>query len=58
MGQLRANIFLIRITSTYFWASEVLKVNYFYLPIHLANELWNFGIISIQKLICIPDNKI
>ena len=25
MGQFRANIFLIRITSTYFWASEALK---------------------------------
>ena len=25
MGQFRANIFLIQITSTYFWASEVLK---------------------------------
>ena len=25
MGQFRANIFLIRITSTYFWASEVFK---------------------------------
>ena len=31
MGQFRANIFLIRLTSTYFWASEVgvLKVDYF-----------------------------
>jgi hypothetical protein len=25
MGQFRANIFLILITSTYFWASEVFK---------------------------------
>ena len=37
---------------------RVLKVNYFHLPIHLANELWNLGSISIQKLICIPDNMI
>ena len=31
MGQLRANIFLMWLTSTYFWASEVgvLKVDYF-----------------------------
>ena len=26
MGEFRANIFLIRITSTYFWASEVSKI--------------------------------
>ena len=26
MGKFRANIFLIRITSTYFWASEVFKI--------------------------------
>ena len=25
MGQFRANIFLIRLTSTYFWASEVFR---------------------------------
>ena len=31
MGQFHANIFLIRLTSTYFWASEVgvLKDDYF-----------------------------
>ena len=31
MGQFRANMFLIQLTSTYFWASEVgvLKVDYF-----------------------------
>ena len=31
MGQFRVNIFLIQLTSTYFWASEVgvLKVDYF-----------------------------
>ena len=44
MGEFRANIFLIQITSTYFWASEVFKIpsinsQLFHLPIHLANEL-------------------
>ena len=29
MGQFRANIFLMRITSTYFWASEVFKNQHF-----------------------------
>ena len=42
MCQFRTNIFLIRTTSNYLWA-RVLKVNYFHLPIHVANELWNFG---------------
>ena len=39
LGQFRVIIFLIRITFNYLWASVVLKVNYFHLPIHLANEL-------------------
>ena len=31
MGQFRANMFLIQLTSTYYWATEVgvLKVDYF-----------------------------
>ena len=64
MGQFHAHIFSIPLTSNYFWASEVfknegvLKVNYFHSPIHLANELWNFGSVSIRKLIWIPDNMI
>ena len=58
MGQFRANIFLIRITSTYFWASEVFRNQSFksqlfsssHSPSHegqyrdLAYELLNFGL--------------
>ena len=44
MGQFHANIFLIRVTSTYFWASEVgtLKVVYF-----------DFFMKKIEKLVWI-----
>ena len=31
------------------------KVNFFHLSMHITNELWKFGNISIQKLICISD---
>ena len=31
---------------------RVLKVIHFHVPIPLANELWNFGSISMLKLIC------
>jgi hypothetical protein len=37
---------------------RVLKINYFYSPIHLINEKGNFGSISMPKMICISDNMI
>jgi hypothetical protein len=61
MGQFRANIFLIRLTSTYFWASEVfkirgLKVNYFHLPRKENTSNRNHGLILMLLLFFI--NKI
>ena len=55
MGKFCTNIFLIRLTSTYFWASEVFKnqsfkVNYFYLlgKKYLKLKLWlNFDAIIV-----------
>ena len=43
MSKFHANIFLIRTTSNYFWASEVsknqvFKSHFFHLPMHLPNE--------------------
>ena len=32
---------------------RLLKVNYFHLSIHLANDIQNFGSISMRKLILI-----
>ena len=34
---------------------RVLKINYFHPPIHPTNEYWNFGIISMRKMICSSD---
>ena len=49
MGQFRANILLIPTASIYLWASEVLEINYFYLPREKNTQNWNHGLISIKS---------
>ena len=39
IGQFRANIFWYKLLPTNYGPQKFLKVNYFHLPIHLANEL-------------------
>ena len=55
MGQFRANIFLIRLTSTYFWASEVFKnqsfkSQLFSSPLKKNASNWNHGLILMLLL--------
>ena len=61
MGQFCANIFLIRITSTYFWASEVFKNQSFKSQLFSSSlkkntSNWNLGLILMLLLFFI--NKI
>ena len=61
MGQFCANIFLIRLTSTYFWASEVFKNQSFKSQLFSSSlkkntSNWNLGLILMLLLFFI--NKI
>ena len=50
MSKFRANIFLIRTTSNYFWASEIrgLKVTYFHFPSTKNIPNWKHELIFMQ----------